>query len=287
MYTCLAPGAIGVHATTEEAAALATAHGFQSIDLNAGEAAALRDQGRLEELKALYNRHGLSVGAMGLPVQFRQDEETFEKDLAGLDRLASAAAQMGCTRCATWLMPASDERTFEENFELHRRRLGACAQVLAVRGMWLGLEFVGPKTSREGKTHEFVHDLPGILALAGAIDTGNVGVLLDCWHWYHARGTVDDIRHLRAEQVVLVHVNDAPAGIEIDEQMDLVRELPGATGVIDIVGFLQALEAIGYAGPVLVEPFSRALREMPADQAVAVTAKALTDVLAAAGVTPR
>ena len=57
----------------------------------------------------------------------------------------------------------------------------------------------------------------------------------------------------------------APAGIATDDQRDNVRDLPGATGVIDIAGFLQALEAIGYDGPVTPEPFKKELSELPSD----------------------
>jgi sugar phosphate isomerase/epimerase len=193
---------------------------------------------------------------------------------------------MGCGRCATWILPASDELTFEESFELHRRRLKACAEVLGEQGLWLGLEFVGPKTSRAGKKHEFVYDMSGMLALADAIGTGNVGLLLDCWHWYCTEGTADEIRALRGEQVVLVHVNDAPAGIAVDEQIDNRRAMPGETGVIDIAAFLGALAAIGYDGPVMAEPFSDAIRELPADDAVRVTSEALDRIFAVAGVEP-
>ncbi len=73
------------------------------------------------------------------------------------------------------------------------------------------------------------------------------------------------VRALRPEQVVYVHVNDAPAGIDVDEQMDLVRDLPGATGVLDIVGFLHALRDIGYDGPVTPEPFKKELKDLPSD----------------------
>jgi len=45
-------------------------------------------------------------------------------------------------------------------------------------------------------------------------------------------------------------------------QVDSVRALPGETGVIDIAGFLQALHAIGYSGPVTPEPFKKELGGM-------------------------
>ena len=47
-----------------------------------------------------------------------------------------------------------------------------------------------------------------------------------------------------------VDLNDAPAGIPVDEQVDNKRELPAATGVIDVKAFLGCLKEIGYKGPV-------------------------------------
>lgn len=283
MFKNLSAGAIGVSGSTAELAALGQKTGFGGMDLNAGEAADLLEAGRLDELGRLYEEHGLRPGGFGLPVDFRRDEEALEQGLAKLPRLAGAAAATGCHRCPTWIIPASDELPFAENFDLHRRRLGACAEVLAEHDIWLGLEFVGPKTSRAGRKHEFIWNMPGMLELADAIGTGNVGLLLDCWHWYTSGGTVDDILGLRAEQVVYVHVNDAPAGVPRDEQIDSVREMPGATGVIDIGGFLGALAKIGYDGPITAEPFKKGLRELPAEEACRRTSEALDKILALAG----
>ncbi len=83
----------------------------------------------------------------------------------------------------------------------------------------------------------------------------------------------------RAERVVHVHINDAPLGIPIDEQQDLVRDLPGETGVIDIAGFLGVLRAIGYGGPVTAEPFKRELQDLPSDAARLVVVKASLDAV--------
>mgnify|MGYP005838278551 CR=1 FL=1 len=283
MFKNLSAGAIGVGGSTLELAALAKTAGFGGMDLNAGEAATLLELGELDVLKALYDRCGLRPGGFGLPVDFRRDEETSAKGLAALPRLARAAAAMGCRRCPTWVLPFSNELPFAENFETHRRRLRACAEVLAPHGIWLGLEFVGPKTMRVGKAHEFIWNMAGMLELCDAIGTGNVGLLLDCWHWYTSGGTVADILALRPEQVVYVHVNDAPAGVPVDEQVDNVRRMPGETGVIDIAGFLTALARIGYDGPVTAEPFVPSLKELPALEACRRTSAALGKILAQAG----
>ena len=72
-----------------------------------------------------------------------------------------------------------------------------------------------------------------------------------------------------AGDVVVVHVNDAPAGIAREEQADLVRCLPLETGVIDLAGFMRKLAAIDYAGPVTTEPFSARLNAVAAENPVA------------------
>jgi sugar phosphate isomerase/epimerase len=122
-----------------------------------------------------------------------------------------------------------------------------------------------------------------MLELCADIGTGNLGLLFDAWHWYTSGGAWDDLGRLRDADVVDVHVNDAPPGIPLDRQADNVRALPGETGVIGIPRFLQALAAINYSGPVMVEPFSARVNALPSEEAVRVTAEALDAVWREAG----
>ncbi len=103
--------------------------------------------------------------------------------------------------------------------------------------------------------------------------------MLDSWHWWTAGETGDDVRSLRNEQVVAVDLNDAPAGVPLEEQKDGQRELPGATGVIPIPDFVQALVHIGYDGPARAEPFNDALDALDDDEACARTIAALRKVV--------
>ena len=75
-------------------------------------------------------------------------------------------------------------------------------------------------------------------------------------------------------------LNDAPAGIPVDQQLDSQRELPAATGVIDLKAFLGSLVAIGYDGPVRAEPFNKTLNQMDNDDAIAATSAALRKAFA-------
>ncbi len=283
MFRCLSPGALGVQANLIEGLQYARIGGFQGLEVNIREIARLIDQHGSAYVKDLFLEAGIRPGGWGLPLNWRGSEEEFQQGLEELPRYAQAGQSIQCLRTATWILPFSDERPYEENFQWHINRFRPIAQVLKDYGCSLGLEFIGPKTVRQGHRYEFIYTLKGMLELCNAIGTGNVGLLLDCWHWYTSYGTIDDLKVLKPEQVVYVHVNDAPAGIPIEEQRDNVRCLPGETGVIDIVGFLQSLKEIGYEGPVTPEPFSQKLRELPPEEAVRVTGEALLSVWKKAG----
>jgi sugar phosphate isomerase/epimerase len=278
MYACLSPGAIGIRMALPDALKLAAATGFEGLELNIGEAADLAEQRGVEVVKDLFVQAGLRVGNWGLPVEFRRDDAAYQADMQNLPRLARLAQQLGATRCATWMLPFSDELRFMEHLDVIARRLRPAAQILADHGVRLGLEFVGPRTLRQGHKFSFISTMEGMLGLCSAIGTGNVGLLLDSFHWYTARGTAQDVASLCNEDVVLVHLNDGVAGKGPDEQLDLVRALPGETGVIDLAAFLGELSAIGYDGPVVVEPFSERLKTMAPYDAATATRQALRQV---------
>jgi len=144
-------------------------------------------------------------------------------------------------------------------------RFGPIAETLAAQDCKLGIEFIGPKTLRTGRRYPFIHTLEGMMRLSDAIGTGNVGLLLDAWHLYTSGGTLEDLDAITADDVVTVHVNDAPQGVPLEAQIDNVRCLPMETGVIDLPGFMRKLASMDYEGPVTAEPFSARLNEIAAD----------------------
>jgi sugar phosphate isomerase/epimerase len=62
--------------------------------------------------------------------------------------------------------------------------------------------------------------------------------------------------------------------------VDSHRELPLATGVIDAAGFLNALNQVGYDGPVAAEPSNPDLRKLPPEEALAKTADSMKKAFA-------
>lgn len=272
-------GNLGVSASQREAVELAARHGFESVEANGGQLASLPDD-QLAELKSLMKGKGVVFGAAGLPLEFRQDQARFEADLKKLPGFAAGLHRAGVDRACTWLSPCDGKLTYLQNFRQHAARLRAAAQALKDHGVRLGLEYVAPKTSWARGRYTFIHTLAEMKDLIAEINTGNVGLVLDSWHWWHAGDSAADLLTLRPEDVIAVDLNDAPAGIPKDQQVDNRRELPCATGVIDLGAFLNALNQIGYDGPVRAEPFSQAVRQMSKEDACAAAASALKKAFA-------
>ena len=257
MYMTLNAPAIGIKGKTLlETVDLARGAGFAGVDFNIAEAKAYVDANSVAALHDLFG--DIRPAQWGLPVIGEQTE--WEIDLKSLEASAKLSHELKCTRVATWVPSWSDTRDLGENIEFHVARLRPAAQVLADHGCKLGLEFLGPKTLLNGHPYAFIHTMDAMLNMGREI--GNCGLLLDAWHLYTSGGSLSELNALSAEDIVHVHINDAPAGVLIEDQIDTVRCLPMETGIIDLVGFMKALAAIGYDGPVVTEPFNAALNDL-------------------------
>jgi sugar phosphate isomerase/epimerase len=264
MYATIGPEALGIRGLSlSEAIAVAHDAGFAGLAFDSRAAARAIDEQGLAAVQEEFGQAGVKPALWNLPVAWRDDDQ-WRADLRELPRLAATARELGATRTATYMPSGSDERPFRENFNWHVARLRPIAEVLRDEGCRFGIEFIGPRTYRAAFRHEFIHTLDGVMELNAAIGTGNVGLLLDSWHLYTSGGTIAEMERLTNDDVVVVHVNDAPAGIAPDEQIDTVRTLPMETGVIDLVGFMRALRKMGYDGPVMPEPFSQRLNDLAA-----------------------
>ena len=275
----LSCGMIGVKADGREAVRLAHKYGFESVAPDTGLLARLSDE-QLREVQADMKAKNLVWGAAGLSADFRGDQSRFKTSAKRLAGEATALKRAGVTRVGTWISPAHRSLTYLANFRLHAHRLREVAKILAANGQRLGLEYVGPKTSWTAAQFPFIHTMAETKELIAEISLDNVGLMLDSWHWYNARETAEDLLSLKGRDVVCCHLNDAPSGVPIDRQKDLRRDLPAATGVIDLKAFLGSLLKIGYDGPISAEPFSRELREMSTEDAVATTAAAMKKAFA-------
>jgi sugar phosphate isomerase/epimerase len=241
-----------------EFARLAAKAGYLGVDVNLGQAM----QAGLEATQALLAELRLKPAVVGLPVDFRNDEETFRKGLTALPDAARFSKSINCPRMTTYFLPSSPMPKPELR-KLYRDRFAECAEAIRPQGLRLGLEFVSPVHLRTRFPHEFIWRMDETLELAK--DSGpNVGILLDSWHWHHAGGTARDIVAAGRDRIVHVQVADAPK-LPPEDIRDNEWLFPGE-GVVDWSAFFGALKKIGYADGLSPEIFGHNLKATPPEE---------------------
>jgi sugar phosphate isomerase/epimerase len=275
----LSCGALGIKASQTEAIDYAARYGFDSVDAD-GRYLSDLPPSELTRLPDTMRAKNVGWAMAGFPTEFRKDDAAFSESVKALPAFAAALERASVKRVTTWISPNSADLTYLANLKAHASRLREAAGILKDHNIRFGLEYVAPKTLWSTKRFPFVHTMAEMKELIGEIDRPNVGFVLDSWHWYTAGETKKDLLTLRADQVVSVDLNDAPAGIPVDQQIDGKRELPASTGVIDVASFLGALREIGYDGPVRAEPFNDAVRKMTPPDALTATKAAIDKAFA-------
>jgi sugar phosphate isomerase/epimerase len=249
----LAPGVGGA-----EKIRLAAAAGYGGVDWDLGAA----KTAGLDATRALFTELKIRATIVNLPLArplpFGGEQPAFQNALAQLADDAAFTAAVGCDKMMV-VLPALTTQPRDEQLKLTRDRLAAVAEVLQRSRIRLGLEFLGPLYMRTGRADgppvtPFIWNMPDAVALAKEVGP-NAGVILDAWHWHHSGSTLADIAAAGKSRIVHVHVSDAketPAADVRDNQ----RLMPGE-GVIDLVGFFQALVKAGYEEGVSPEPLGR------------------------------
>jgi sugar phosphate isomerase/epimerase len=279
-------GAVAPRTTWPESARLAARVGYGGMDWGLAPA---REFG-LEQTRSLFADLRLQPTIVGLPMNAQAafgDEAGYKEGLTRLADDAAFVAGVGCQRMMLVMTPVSPQPK-AERWRLVRDRLAGIGEVLNRHKIRLGLEFLGPLCMRAeagcgpaggGRRGAgaggppapppppripFVWTLPETVAL-GRESGPNVGAVLDVWHWYHSGGTVADILATDPNRIVHVHLSDARA-MPAEEVRDNMRLMPGE-GIVDLTGFLRALQKIGYAGGVAPEPLGRIPMDMAPEEA--------------------
>jgi sugar phosphate isomerase/epimerase len=236
------------------------------------------------------NQYNLTPSAFAFSAAFNAcfSDTDFEESLQDFEQDLSLARQAGFTCCVGYVQPSSDRLRFHDHFSLLCERLKRVKQRLENHGVRLGLEFIGPTTMRLARKFDFIHTLDGLRGLIAAAGAEHcVGLKLDAMHWHTSGGGLLDIEKRSPGEIVYVEINDGLGG-EYDRFTlpEFERELPGETGVIDVAGMLGALDAIGFGGPVVVEPWNATLRAMAPSDAIEKVKRALDLSLKNAGIGP-
>lgn len=276
MYIALNGTLVARRLAWEEFARIAHAAGYIGADLLHAE---VFDMGaaKVSELLAGLN---LKPAVVALPVEFRKDDAAFVESMRKLPGAAAFAKAIGCPRMSTWV-PSWCELPRAEQEKIWRKRFQAIHHALEPYGVRLGLEYLGPLHLRNRGPHQFLYRHSDMLAFAKSCG-GQIGLLVDSWHWHHAGGTAADIASTPLADLVHVQAADAP-NLPPEKILDSERLMPGE-GIIDFAAFFGALRKAGYRDGVSPEVFGRGLKDMAPEQGAALGLRTTTVVMKQAGV---
>jgi sugar phosphate isomerase/epimerase len=226
--------------TVLDAAACA---GFEAVGLDHYTIGAyVRDGGRLDDVGGLLQTRGLRCTDVGvLPIGLGDAAVAAQE-------IASTATVTGAPVCIAALY--ADVAAADATSELR-----AAAEVLDDVGVRIAFEFTAYGHRRS---------LADAIGLCRAVGWQRCGLLVDSWHVFRGGEPLTLLRSLAADQIALVHVNDAPPESGFDPMFEgrFRRAVPGR-GTFPLDAFFDALDTVGYDGTVSVEVLSSELRSQP------------------------
>jgi sugar phosphate isomerase/epimerase len=256
----------------EERVEAAAAGGFAAIGLNVREYERLLDTGSTPaRLRAVLEANGVLLAeveaiqgwdepADGRPDGRREELAFAMADEFGVRHIVAVASIGG---------PLGAEPV---------KGFGALCDRAAAHGLLVALE---PQACSA------VTDLELALTIVRGADRSNGGLNVDAWHWTRGGWGLEALAGLRAEEVVVVQLDDGsaePRSPDYLEDTIRYRQAPGE-GEFDLVGFLRTLDGVGVRAPISLEVISDELEQLPPAVVAARLGDGTRAVLAAAGVT--
>lgn len=202
------------------------------------------------DIGAMVRDHGLAITLFqpfrdfeGLPEPYRS--RAFARAERKFDLMADLGAELMLV-CST-VHPAAMGGIDRAAADFH-----ALAEIAAPRGLRVGFEALA--------WGRHINDHRDAWEVVRRADHANLGVILDSFHTLARKIDPETIRRIHGDKIFFVQLADAPA-----IEMDLLywsrhfRNMPGE-GDLDVTGFLRAVLATGYTGPLSLEIFNDQFR---------------------------
>ena len=146
--------------------------------------------------------------------------------------------------------------------------LGEMADAAAEYGVNVAFEFMGFPWAA-------VRDVAGAWRVVQETNRPNLGVIVDTAHFYAGESTLESIKDVPSDKLVVLHINDVEDVAKPDIQ-DGHRLYPGE-GILPLQDIIKAVRATGWDGVLSVELFREEYWKLdPLEVAKEAKAKALT-----------
>jgi sugar phosphate isomerase/epimerase len=274
---------LGITGRQSEIIELALTYGFRGLELDIQDFAKRVEHRGLDHAGRFLRSSQLKIGGFELPVRWRSDEAVFQADLERLDQVLAAVTSIGAKNCHTVVLPGSNQWSYHENFELHRKRLGIVCQKLSSHGMTLGLGLLAAVSHRQDQQYQFIREAEPLLTLIKSVGADNLGLMLDTWNWHFTGGTREMLRNLGSNGIVSVYLAEAPADANSETLSEDQRLLPNPDGPVGNLATVALIHEMGYRGPVTMAPHPRCVSGKTRDSIVQHCGNVFEDLWRALG----
>ena len=220
--------------------------GFQGVEFRVEKLRAyLASNHRWSQLKELLTDHHLESVCLNSFEDFSYvPVENFDAVLHRAREFSTICRDTGCPSFVACPNPVQKDLTKAEALEMTADRLRKIARVSSEYSVNIAFEFLAEASANT------VRDAVEIVKAA---DAPNVGLVIDTFHYYVGRSTLDALEDFPLEKLWLVHFNDVEPG-PLETLTDENRLLPGR-GVLKMREFRDWLKEHGWDGWLSVEMF--------------------------------
>jgi len=222
--------------------------GFPYLEIWAAKLRKYLRTNSVADLRNLLGEHGvqqLSINSIE-HITFRSADD-YSRIKDECEELSSIAEALECPYVV--VVPGRLPQTppgRREIVEESARVLEELGTIAEAHGVALGFEFLG-QTDCSVQTLDLANEI------VTRVDRGNVGLVIDSFHFYAGESTIESIGTVDPGKLFIFHINDAE-DLPRHQLQDAHRLLPGL-GILPLKQMLQAFRRIGYDRVASIEIF--------------------------------
>ncbi len=263
MYSCI-NGATTMPYTLEQDLEAAAKAGFEAVEIWSRKLDTYLDTHSVEALKELLDQHQLKVASL-CPYSL----VGFSDNRGHIISIRTAAEIAEAIACPVLLVCADappDEIDLDDAYDAMANVAGTYADMAEDYGVKIAIEPLGG--------HPFIPGPEEALEIIDRAEHEALGLMMDTFHYYKSDISLDTIRNIPLEHLLIVHVNDCE-DLPKEDLTDQHR-LHLGEGVIPLHEMLSVLKEKGYEGALSVEIFREAYWQQD-PESVSIAAKGALD----------
>jgi len=240
-------GATTMHADLATDIKAASEAGFDLIEIWAAKLREFLKTKTVADLKTLLDETDLEPYSINSieHITFRTAED-YEKIKAETEELSKIANRINCPYVVVVPGKLPENASREDILQESVKVLNELADIAEKYNVGLAFEFLG-QTNCSVQTLDFCKEI------VEKVNRGNVGLVIDTFHFYAGNSTFEAIETLDPEKLFIFHINNAE-NLPKENLTDAHRLYPGM-GILPIKEIKERFDRIGYDRMVSIEIF--------------------------------